>query len=39
MQSPDGRLPQVRAVWIVDTGKDTPRLVTAYPLGGKAHDS
>ncbi|MCI0710808.1 MAG: hypothetical protein L0154_11665 [Chloroflexi bacterium] len=32
MQTPDGRLPQVRSVWIVDTGKDVPRLVTAYPL-------
>jgi hypothetical protein len=35
LQAPDGRTPQVRAVWIVDTGKDAPRLVTAYPLKGE----
>ena len=29
---PDGRLPMIRAVWIVDVGADIPRLVTAYPL-------
>lgn len=34
MQTPDGRSPQIRAVWIIDTGKDAPRLVTAYPLEG-----
>ncbi len=38
MQTPDGRSPQVRSVWIVDTGKDVPRLVTAYPLEGEKHD-
>ena len=32
MQTPDGRLPHVRSVWIIDKGKDAPRLVTAYPL-------
>lgn len=36
MQTPDGRSPQVRAVWIVDTGKDAPRFVTAYPLEGES---
>ena len=35
MQTPDGRLPQIRSVWIMDTGKDAPRLVTAYPLEGE----
>ena len=35
MQTPDGRSPQVRSVWIVDTGKDASRLVTAYPLEGE----
>jgi hypothetical protein len=35
MQTPDGRSPQVRSVWIVDTGNDAPRLVTAYPLEGE----
>jgi len=29
--SPDGRNPCIRSVWIVDTGKTAPRLVTAYP--------
>jgi hypothetical protein len=28
----DGRNPLVRAVWFIETGKDTPRFVTAYPL-------
>ena len=32
--APDGRSPQVRAVWIFDAGHETPRLVTAYPLEG-----
>lgn len=30
--SPDGRNPNVRAVWIIDVGTFTPRLVTAYAL-------
>ncbi|NJP07856.1 MAG: hypothetical protein HC837_20670 [Chloroflexaceae bacterium] len=34
MPTPDGRSPQVGTVWIVATGSDTPRLVTAYPLTG-----
>jgi hypothetical protein len=38
MQTPDGRLPQLRSVWIVDTGKDVPRLVPAYPLAGDIDD-
>ena len=33
--TPDGRSPQVRAVWIVDIGTTAPRLVTAYPLEGQ----
>jgi hypothetical protein len=32
MRTPDGRTCQVRTVWIVDTGEEAPRLVTAYPL-------
>ena len=39
MQTPDARSPQVRSVWIVDSGKVSPRLVTAYPLEGETHDS
>jgi hypothetical protein len=34
LRCPDGRRPRVRAVWIVDLGSETPRLVTAYPLKG-----
>src|SRR5437868_5217636 len=30
--SPDGRNPDVRVVWFVETGEAAPRLVTAYPL-------
>lgn len=32
LETPDGRSPKVRTVWIIDTGKRTPRLITAYPL-------
>jgi hypothetical protein len=31
VESPDGRNPCIRSVWIVDAGKTAPRLVTAYP--------
>ncbi len=31
IQSPSGRSPVVRTIWIVDRGDDIPRLVTAYP--------
>ncbi len=31
VESPGGKRPIVRTVWIVDTGQDLPRLVTAYP--------
>ncbi|MCU1263775.1 MAG: hypothetical protein JWM21_93 [Acidobacteria bacterium] len=29
IENPSGRSPSVRTVWIVDTGNDKPRLVTA----------
>ena len=29
---PDERNPLVRSVWIIETGQELPRLVTAYPL-------
>ncbi|MGH2505508.1 MAG: DUF6883 domain-containing protein [Ktedonobacterales bacterium] len=32
LTTPDGRNPLVRSVWIIETGSDAPRLVTAYPL-------
>jgi hypothetical protein len=31
IETPGGKTPLVRAVWIVDVGLETPRLVTAYP--------
>jgi hypothetical protein len=35
MQIPDGRCLKIRSVWIIDTGTEIPRLVTAYPLHGE----
>ena len=32
LETPDGRNPRIRTVWIVRRGSDTPRLVTAYPM-------
>ncbi len=32
IETPIGRSPTVRTIWIVDAGAETPRLVTAYPL-------
>ena len=31
LETPGGKTPLVRTVWIVDLGLTTPRLVTAYP--------
>src|SRR5437867_4122285 len=31
LATPSGRPASVRTIWIVDTGSDRPRLVTAYP--------
>lgn len=30
--TPNGQMPLIRTVWVVDTGTDRPRLVTAYPM-------
>lgn len=38
ISAPDGRAPNVRTVWFVDTGQSTPRFVTAYPLKGDDDD-
>jgi len=35
LESPDGRFPYARSVWIIDKDKDSPRLVTAYALEGE----
>ena len=32
IETPSGKRPTVRTIWIVDQGRDIPRLVTAYPL-------
>jgi hypothetical protein len=32
METPSGKSPLVRMVWIVDRGRNCPRLVTAYPV-------
>lgn len=31
IETPSGKRPIVRTVWIIDKGEDVPRLVTAYP--------
>ena len=33
IDTPSGKRPVIRVVWIVDRGRDVPRLVTAYPHG------
>ncbi len=30
--SPDGRNPQIRSVWVIETDSTAPRFVSAYPL-------
>ena len=30
LQSPDGRNPLVRSVWMIDGGRNSPRLISAY---------
>ena len=32
METPDGRNPELRTVWIVELESDNPRFVTAYPI-------
>ena len=32
LSSPDGRNPQVRSVWMIDSGQSSPRLISAYAL-------
>ncbi len=33
METPSGRTPQIRSVWIVLHGTSNPQLVSAYPIG------
>ena len=32
ISGPGGRRAVIRTVWVVETGQDRPRLITAYPL-------
>lgn len=32
LETPSGRKPRVRTVWLVETGELAPRFITAYPL-------
>lgn len=32
LPSPDGRSPEIRTVWQIDTDELAPRLITAYPI-------
>jgi len=32
LNTPDGRQPQVRTVWAIETDNTAPRFLTAYPL-------
>ena len=32
IETPSGKAPRVRTIWIVDRGRNCPRLVTAYPV-------
>ena len=32
LESPDGRRPLVQSVWMIERGRVTARLITAYPL-------
>ena len=32
LDTPDGRTPIIRTVWFIETGEETPRFVTAYPV-------
>ena len=32
LETPSGRRPRLRTVWLVETGRLAPRFITAYPL-------
>jgi len=34
LAAPDGRKPEVRAVWFIANGETIPKFVTAYPVPG-----
>ena len=35
LQTPDGNMPFIRSVWVIDDGDEIPRLITAYPIKRK----
>ncbi|MDQ6631257.1 MAG: hypothetical protein M3Y82_05820 [Verrucomicrobiota bacterium] len=35
LETPGGKKPNVRTIWIIDGGSNKPRLVTAYPQNEK----
>lgn len=40
IDTPSGRRAQLRTVWVLETGSEAPRFITAYPLKkGQNHDS
>jgi hypothetical protein len=39
LQTPDGRNPTIRSVWVIDKGSETPRFITAYPLRRKDNEN
>lgn len=39
IESPDGRDPSVRTVWIIETASSAPRLITAYPIDTAEDDN
>jgi hypothetical protein len=38
IKTPRGALPVVRTVWIVDHGRQIPRVVTAFPQGKRKYE-
>jgi hypothetical protein len=32
LETPSGRKPRVRIIWLIETGQVAPRFITAYPL-------
>ena len=34
VETPSGTAPRIRTIWILETGEEHPRLVTAYPASG-----
>jgi hypothetical protein len=32
LETPSGRKPHVRTIWLIETGQVAPRFITAYPL-------